>query len=132
VSDVETAEIMRRFNDAFVRHDASALADLVADDCVMEAVQPAPNGLRVEGRDACVAFWKRLAEDRVTQFEPEDVAVAGDRAVIRWRYHFGEGEENTVRGVNLMRVRDGRIVEALGYSKVPAEKSIGLPSSTRA
>jgi ketosteroid isomerase-like protein len=123
---------MRRFNNVFVRHDASALADLVADDCVMEAVQPAPNGQRVEGRDACVAFWTRLAEDRVTWFEPEDVVVAGDRAVIRWRYHFGEGEENTVRGVNLMRVRDGRIVEALGYSKVPAEKSIGLPSSTRA
>jgi ketosteroid isomerase-like protein len=130
VSDVETAEIMRRFNEVFVRHDAAALADLVADDCVMEAAQPAPNGLRVEGRDACVAFWKRQAEDRVTWFEPEDVAVAGDRAVIRWRYHFGEGEQNTMRGVNLMRVRDGLIVEALGYAKVPADRSIGLPSST--
>jgi ketosteroid isomerase-like protein len=129
VSDVETAEIMRRFNEVFVRHDATALSDLVADDCVMESVQPAPNGLRVEGRDACVAYWKTLAEDRVTWFEPEDVAVAGDRAVIRWRYHFGAGDENTVRGVNLMRVRDGRIVEALGYAKVPAERSMGLPTS---
>lgn len=130
MSDIETTEIMNRFNDVFVRHDATALADLVADDCVMEAIQPAPNGLRVEGRDACVAFWTGLAEDRVTWFEPEDVAVAGDRAVIRWRYHFGEGEANTVRGVNLMRVRDGRIVEALGYAKVPAERSIGLPPSS--
>jgi ketosteroid isomerase-like protein len=129
MTDVKTAEIMRRFNEVFVRHDASGLADLVAEDCVMEAVQPAPNGLRVEGREACVEFWKRLAEDRVTWFEPEDVAVAGDRAVIRWRYHFGEGDENTVRGVNLMRVRDGLIVEALGYAKVPEDRSLGLPSS---
>ena len=27
------------------------------------------------------------------------------------------GEENTVRGVNLMHIRDGKIVEALGYVK---------------
>jgi hypothetical protein len=29
----------------------------------------------------------------------------------------GEGHENSVRGVNLMHVRDGKIVEALGYVK---------------
>jgi hypothetical protein len=50
-------------------------------------------------------------------FEPEDVVVSGDRASIRWRYRFGEGDENSVRGVNLMHVRDGKIVEALGYVK---------------
>jgi hypothetical protein len=33
-----------------------------------------------------------------------------DRATIRWRYRFGEGDENSVRGVKLMRVRDGKIV----------------------
>jgi ketosteroid isomerase-like protein len=49
--------------------------------------------------------------------EPEDVFVSGDRATIRWRYRFGEGEESSVRGVNLMHVRDGKIVEALGYVK---------------
>jgi cellulose synthase/poly-beta-1,6-N-acetylglucosamine synthase-like glycosyltransferase len=38
-------------------------------------------------------------------------------AVIRWRLRWGEGESNSVRGVNVMRVRDGLIVEALGYSK---------------
>jgi hypothetical protein len=43
--------------------------------------------------------------------------VSGDRATIRWRYRFGEEDENSVRGVTLMHVRDGRIVEALGYVK---------------
>ncbi|PDQ19283.1 DUF4440 domain-containing protein, partial [Mesorhizobium sanjuanii] len=28
-----TAEIMRRYNDVFQRHDPSALAELVAEDC---------------------------------------------------------------------------------------------------
>ena len=31
----QTAEIMRRFNDVFQRHDPSALDELVADDCVI-------------------------------------------------------------------------------------------------
>ncbi|MGZ6194899.1 MAG: nuclear transport factor 2 family protein, partial [Candidatus Binataceae bacterium] len=30
---------------------------------------------------------------------------------------FGAGESNSVRGVNLMRVRDGQIIEAMGYVK---------------
>lgn len=49
----------------------------------MEAVQPAPDGERYEGREACLAFWRTLAADRTTQFQPEEVAVAGDRATIR-------------------------------------------------
>jgi SnoaL-like domain len=43
--------------------------------------------------------------------------VADDRATIRWRYRFGDGEEDTIRGVTLMHIRDGKIVEALGYVK---------------
>nr|WP_246148985.1 nuclear transport factor 2 family protein [Nonomuraea turkmeniaca] len=68
-----------------------------------------------------MTFWQALAEDRSTQFEPEEVVVAGDRATIRWRYRFGDGPADSVRGVNLMRVRDGLIVEALGYSKTAGE-----------
>ena len=119
MSDQTTTEIMRRFNDAFLRHEADGLSELVADDCVMESIQPAPDGTRVEGKEACRAFWQALATDPNTYFELEDVVVMGDRATIRWRYHFGEGHENSVRGVNLMHVRDGQIVEALGYAKTP-------------
>jgi ketosteroid isomerase-like protein len=118
----ETSEIMRRFNDAFLSRQPELLDDLVADDCVMESIQPAPDGTRVEGREACLAFWHALASDRQSYFDVEDVTVAGDRAVIRWRYHYGEDQQSSVRGVNLMQVRDGQIVEALGYAKVPAEQ----------
>ncbi|MGI5282567.1 nuclear transport factor 2 family protein [Nonomuraea polychroma] len=116
-----TADVIDRFNRAFVEHDPAALASLIGDDCVMEAIQPAPDGARYQGREACLTFWRALAEDRTTQFEPEEVMVAGDRATIRWRYRYGEGPADSVRGVNLMRVRDGLIVEALGYSKTAGE-----------
>ena len=42
---------------------------------------------------------------------------SGVNATIPWRYRFGEGDENSVRGVNLIHVRQGRIVEAFGYVK---------------
>jgi ketosteroid isomerase-like protein len=95
----ETAEIIRRFNDVFQRHDPSSLEDLVADECVIENTQPAPNGARRVGREACVATWKEIATTPGTHFDLEDVVVAGDRAIIRWRYCWGEGESNSVRGV---------------------------------
>ncbi len=122
----DTGETIRRFNDAFLRHDPGGLDDLVGEHCVMEAIQPAPDGARYEGRAACLAFWRALADDRTTRFEPEDIVVAGDRATIRWRYRYGDGAADYVRGVNLMRVQDGRIVEALGYSKTPGETAVPL------
>lgn len=125
-----TSEIIDQFNHAFVDHDAAALVDLIGEDCVMEAIQPAPDGERYEGRTACLAFWQALAEDRATQFEPEEVVIAGERATIRWRYRFGEGPADSVRGVNLMRVRDGLIVEALGYSKTGGDVPLAAQSDT--
>jgi ketosteroid isomerase-like protein len=100
-----------------VQRDSRRLVDLVADDCVMESSQPAPNGARYEGYEACLNFWQEMIADPNGSFEPEDVVVSDDRATIRWRYRFGERDENSVRGVNLMHVRDGKIVEALGYVK---------------
>ena len=36
MSDSITSEVIRRFNDAFQRHDPTALIELVAEDCVIE------------------------------------------------------------------------------------------------
>ena len=102
----ETVEVVRRFNQAFQDHDPEIFAELVGPDCVMETIQPAPEGTRYEGYDVNLAFWQ---------------AMAADRANIRWRFHFGDG--GSVRGVSLMRVRDGRIVEALAYSKSPGQSA---------
>jgi ketosteroid isomerase-like protein len=114
---IDTAEVMRRFNDVFLAHDPTSLRELVANDCVIENTKPAPNGARFVGREACVALWTEIATTPGTHFETEEVVVLGDRAMIRWRFCWGEGQHNSVRGVNLMRVDNGLIVEALGYVK---------------
>ncbi|WP_211370621.1 hypothetical protein [Nonomuraea turkmeniaca] len=36
-----TADVIDHFNRAFVDHVPDALTDLIGDDCVMEAIQPA-------------------------------------------------------------------------------------------
>lgn len=115
----ETAELMRRFNAVFLQHDPAALADLVADDCVVENSTPAPDGSRHVGRDACIELWTKIATAPGTRFELEGVLASGDGATIQWRFYWGNDQSQSVRGVNLMRVRDGRIVEALGYVKGP-------------
>jgi ketosteroid isomerase-like protein len=113
----QTLQIIQQFNQAFLQHDASLLDDLVAENCVMESVEPAPDGTRYVGRDACLEFWQKLANNRDGAFADEEIVAFGEHAIIRWRYRFGPGLSKSVRGVNVMRVRDGRIVEALGYVK---------------
>jgi ketosteroid isomerase-like protein len=110
-----TAAVIDQYNAAFLERAPEKLVDLIADDCVMEGTGPAPDGNRWTGYDECLAGWQGLASDPAIQFSVEHVDVDGDRAVIRWRI---TGTEN-YRGVNLMRVRDGKIVEALGYGKRP-------------
>ncbi|TIO51370.1 MAG: nuclear transport factor 2 family protein [Mesorhizobium sp.] len=111
----ETAEIMRRYNDVFQRHDPSALTELVAEGCVIENTTPAPDGARRAGKAACVELWSAIATAPGTHFDLEETFVAGDRATIRWRFWMSDG--NSLRGINLMRVADGQIVEAMGYVK---------------
>src|SRR5262249_29261266 len=99
------------------RHDPTALADLVAEDCVIENTTPAPDGARHVGREACVALWRSIATMPNTHFDLEDVFVADDRAIIRLRYRWRDGAPNSVGGVDLMTVKEGLIVEGLGYVK---------------
>jgi hypothetical protein len=120
-----TAEVVGRFITAFQQRDPSVIRELVAADCVMEAMQPAPDGLRVEGYADNVAFWEAMVADPVGTFEVEDVVICGDRATNRWRYRFGDGDDGSVRGVTLFVVRGGKIAEALAYAKTPPRTALG-------
>ena len=112
----DTTAIIDQYNAAFVERAPEKLVDLIASDCVMEGTGPEPDGNVWTGYEECLAGWQGLAADPSITFEVEHVDVDGDRAVIRWRVR---GAQN-YRGVNLMRVRDGKIVEALGYGKRPS------------
>jgi hypothetical protein len=117
VESIQTEAILNRFNEVFLRHDPTALQELVAEDCVIENTQPAPDGSRHEGKEACVALWTQIATMPGAHFEPESIIARGDRGEIRWRLVWGPDHSSSVRGVNLMRIHDGRIVEAQGYVK---------------
>jgi hypothetical protein len=112
-----TREIIERFNGAFVAHRPGDLEDLIGEGCVLENTAPAPDGARYEGRAACLDFWKGIAASENLAFEPEEIWASGDRGVIRWTLRWGPDETDRVRGVNLMRVQGGRIVEGFGYVK---------------
>lgn len=112
-----TEAVLNAFNDVFQKHDPQPLHNLVAENCVMENTQPAPDGGRFEGGAQCVALWSGIASDSNIQFETESVIARGDRGVITWRMRWGSDPSSSVRGVNLMRVRGGKIVEAQGYVK---------------
>jgi ketosteroid isomerase-like protein len=108
-----------RFNDAFNRHDADALAALLTDDTVFEDTSPAPDGRRVEGKAAVVEFWRGwFAHNSDAHFDAEEVIVSGNRAVVPWVYRkMRNGQPWHLRGVDIFTVRDGKVAAKLAYVK---------------
>jgi len=54
--DQTTHQAIDSLNDAFNRHDAGALAELLTDDTVFEGTSPAPGGKRIEEKSRCRGF----------------------------------------------------------------------------
>jgi ketosteroid isomerase-like protein len=114
-SSAKTRETIERFNEAFNRHDVDAVMALMTDDVIFENTSPPPDGERFAGQTEVRAFWERFfAGSPRAHFETEELFVAGDRCTVRWRYSWGDGH---VRGVDLFRVRDGKVSEKLSYVK---------------
>jgi ketosteroid isomerase-like protein len=113
--DDEARDTIERFHEALNRRDLDALGDLITDDCVFEATSPAPDGTRHVGRqavlEACRVFF---AGSPATHFDMEEMFGAGDRVIVRWIYTWADGH---VRGVDVLRVRAGRVAETLAYVK---------------
>jgi hypothetical protein len=72
------------------------------------------------GQAAVRRFWDRFfRENPSAAFESEEMFVAGPRCVVRWVYRWrgADGVSGHVRGVDVLRVRDGKVVEKLSYVK---------------
>jgi ketosteroid isomerase-like protein len=108
--------LMDRFTAAINAHDLDAVLALVTDDIVFESTSPPPDGARYQGRVAVAQVWADLlaSTPRARFAVEEQFSDGSDRAVVRWRYDWGEGH---VRGVDIVRVRDGRLAESLAYVK---------------
>ena len=112
-----TRALMQRFHDAFEQHRPDDLDALIGEGCVLENTTPAPDGARYEGREACLEFWKGIASTQTLAFTAEDIWADAVFGIIRWQLRWGARDAERIRGVNIVRVRDGRIVEAAGYVK---------------
>jgi ketosteroid isomerase-like protein len=109
-----------QFHAAFNRHDVDTLMAVMTDDCVFENTFPAPDGARYQGRAAVRACWESFfAGSPRAFFDIEAISAAADWGVLRWRYDWvgADGRPGHVRGVDLYRIREGKIAEKLSYVK---------------
>ncbi|MFN2581822.1 MAG: nuclear transport factor 2 family protein [Candidatus Dormibacteria bacterium] len=115
----DAIQVVRRFNEAFGRGDVDAVMALMTDDCVFENTSPSPDGERCAGQQAVRAFWDQFFSTTDNpHFEAEDEFGAGDRVTVRWRFTWGsDGTAGHVRGVDIFRIRDGKVAEKLAYVK---------------
>lgn len=114
-----TLDAVKRFNDAFNRHDVDAIMAAMTDDCVFENTNPGPDGKRYQGASGVRACWESLFQNSPDAlFETEEIFAAGNRCVVRWIYRkTRNGQPWHLRGVDVFRVRDGKVAEKLAYVK---------------
>ncbi|MGH9173796.1 MAG: nuclear transport factor 2 family protein [Vicinamibacterales bacterium] len=113
-----TLKVIEHFNDVFNRHDVDAIMAAMTDDCVFENTSPAPDGTRYEGQAAVRGFWETLfQESPQAVITVEELFAAGDRCTVRWVYRWSGDGVGHVRGVDIFRVRDGKVAEKLSYVK---------------
>ena len=51
--------VVLEFNEAFNRHDAAGMMQLMSDECLFENTSPAPpDGIVYKGKEAVTQFWQ--------------------------------------------------------------------------
>jgi ketosteroid isomerase-like protein len=110
----EARSVVDAFGARWAAHDLAGTLALISDDCVFDATGPAPDGTRCVGPAEIRAAWSPIFENTVSVFTVEETIEAGDRVVQLWTYSWGDGH---VRGVDVFRVRDGKVVEKFSYVK---------------
>ena len=114
-----TRMAVEKFNAAFNRHDVDAVMDAMTEDCVFENTSPTPDGTRIDGAAAVRAYWQKFfAGNPDALFETEEIFATGDRCVVRWTYRkTKDGKPWHLRGVDIFKVKDGKVSEKLAYVK---------------
>jgi ketosteroid isomerase-like protein len=119
-------ERLSRWNDAWNEHDLDRVMELLHDDVVFENW----TGGRVAGKEALRKAWASwFANHGGFRFTTEDLFVdeKAGKVLFRWALDWPSGEKGCEgqperrRGVDVMRFRDGRIVEKYTYSKTTLE-----------
>lgn len=114
MGEADTRALLAAFGGAWDDHDLDAALALTTEDCVFESTGPAPDGVRSVGHDAVRAAWAPIFADEHAHFDGEELIISGDRVVQCWTYRWADGH---VRGVDVFRIRDGKVAEKLSYVK---------------
>jgi steroid delta-isomerase-like uncharacterized protein len=133
----DAREVSNRYTDAINAHDAGALAALYADSSGL--VEPAGTFM---GREAVSEYWSRLFE-AFPDVKARDTfkAEKGDTAINEWTLTGtntgpmetpegimpATGKPFTIRGCDVLTVRDGLILEHRAYyDQVAFMSQLGL------
>jgi steroid delta-isomerase-like uncharacterized protein len=119
MSEAENKTVALRFNEeVWGRGDEAALEELLAPDFVEHDPLPGQSPDREGHRQILAAFRSAFPDLHVTT---EDVVAEGEKVVSRWTArgtHQGElmgiaptGNGVTIKGIDVLRVAGGRIVE---------------------
>jgi steroid delta-isomerase-like uncharacterized protein len=114
-----SVQTVRLFNEAFNRHDVDAVMNLMADDVLFENTNPPPDGGKFKGAAAVRAYWQQFfAANPTARFEEEEMFGSRDRVIVRWIYRKEkDGKLWHLRGVDVFKVKEGKITEKLSYVK---------------
>ncbi len=115
----DTLAAVGKFNEAFNSHNIDAIMRLMTDDCLFENTSPSPDGTTYEGTLSVRTYWEQFFRNSPTaRFETEEIIACGDRCIVRWIYHkLKDGHPWHLRGIDVFRVRGGKISEKLSYVK---------------
>jgi ketosteroid isomerase-like protein len=114
VAEQQIRDLLDAFGQAWNDHDLDAALSMCTNDVVFESTGPAPDGERAEGQDAVRKAWRPIFDDVNSHFDGEELVLLGDRAVQTWTYRWADGH---VRGVDVFKVRDGKVAEKFSYVK---------------
>lgn len=107
---------------AWACHDLEAVMELFADEAVFENW----NGAVLRGKTNIKRSWESWFKDHGDfKFSDEDIFadVAQQQVLYRWSLQWPSriaahlGQLETRRGVDVLRFKDGKLIEKLSYSK---------------
>lgn len=118
VRRLKNRQVVERWIDAFNRSDLDGLMTLMTEKCVLGIAFPGAGSEMHTGQAAVRGFLGRLQGIMPEAFvTPEEIFLMGDRCVMRWRCDFIDPHRiaGRVRGVDLFRIRLGRVAEKVSY-----------------
>jgi steroid delta-isomerase-like uncharacterized protein len=121
MSDQNIASVRRLTQEGFVGGKADVVDELVAEDCIDHDPMPGQGQGREGQRHTCEMVINGLSDRSTLR---DDFVAAGDIVVENWTFqgtHTGDflgvpasGKNLHVRGIEIWRLADGKIVERWG------------------